>query len=241
MIPAVDVLDGNVVRLRQGRYDEVTVFGDDPAARLVSWVESGAEIVHVVDLAGARDGFGDTDMWQRLGETGVPFQIGGGIRTLEAATLAIESGAARVVLGTAAVWDPTLVAAIVSAVGSERIVAAIDVREGMATGAGWLDEGRKLADVLGDLVAAGISRVLATGIATDGTLAGPDTRLLQDVIRLAPSLALIASGGVGTLADISKVAALDVEAAIVGRALYDDKFTFAEAARAASRDLDSEL
>lgn len=239
VIPAVDVLDGKVVRLRQGRYDDVTVYGDDPAARLVSWVEDGAQIVHVVDLAGARDGTGDRSMLQKLGETGVPFQIGGGIRTLEDAKVAVDSGAARVVLGTAAVWDPALTGSIVSAIGSEHVVAAIDVREGKATGAGWLDTGRDLADVLGELVAAGVVRVLATGIATDGTLAGPDTQLLEDVIQMAPSLALIASGGVGTLEDISKVAALDVEAAIVGRALYDDRFTFPEAARAANRGSDS--
>ena len=239
VIPAVDVLDGNVVRLRQGRYDEVTVFGDDPAAMVGSWVDAGAEIVHVVDLAGARDGVGDRTMWQRLGATGVPFQIGGGIRTMQDATMAIGSGAARVVLGTAAVWDPALVEGIVAAIGSEQVVAAIDVRDGKATGAGWLDGGRELGDVLGSLVAAGVSRVLATGIATDGTLAGPDTRLLEDVIRIAPSLAVIASGGVGTLDDISKVATFNAEAAIVGRALYDDRFTFSEAAEAASRGFDS--
>jgi len=116
------------------------------------------------------------------------------------------------------------------------VVAAIDVKEGRATGAGWLDDGRDLSDVLQDLGDAGVMRVLATGIVTDGTLAGPDTRLLQDVMGLSPDLALIASGGVGTLDDISQIAKFDVEAAIVGRALYDDRFTFAEAAAAAAGD-----
>ncbi len=234
VIPAVDVLDGKVVRLRQGRYDEVTVYGDDPAGKVDEWVRQGAKIVHVVDLAGARDGAGDRKMWRSIGERGLPFQIGGGIRTLEAATAVIEAGATRVVLGTAAVWDPLLVAKIVDAIGSEQVVAAIDVRGGKATGAGWLDDGRELADVLGDLVVAGVVRVLATGIATDGTLAGPDIGLLEDVMRLAPSLRLIASGGVGTLDDVATIAALDVESAIVGRALYDNRFTFAAAAAAAS-------
>ena len=234
IIPAVDMLDGQVVRLRQGRYDDVTIFADDPAEQLRSWGEQGAKIVHVVDLAGARDGNGDQEMWRRLGATAVPFQIGGGIRTREAAEAVIDAGASRVVLGTAAVWQPDLVGEIVNAVGPDRVVAAIDVRSGMATGAGWLDGGRRLADVLSDLASVGVVRALATGIATDGTLAGPDIGLLEQVIELAPSLALIASGGVGSLEDIAAVAGLNVEAVIVGRALYDDKFTFAQAADAAS-------
>ncbi len=237
VIPAVDILDGKVVRLRQGRYDEVTVYAEDPAEQLRVWGDQGARIVHVVDLAGARDGSGDRDTWRRLGRAGVPFQIGGGIRTRESAEAVIASGASRVVLGTAAVWNPALAAEIVSAVGAEQVVAAIDVREGKATGAGWLDEGRELDGVLSDITNAGVVRALATGIATDGTLAGPDVALLQRVIGLAPELAVIASGGVGTLADISAVAQLEVEAAIVGRALYDAKFTYAEAADAAAQSL----
>jgi phosphoribosylformimino-5-aminoimidazole carboxamide ribotide isomerase len=234
VIPAIDVLDGNVVRLRQGRYDDVTVYADDPAAQLASWAEQGAPIVHVVDLAGARDGAGDRAMWRRLGASGVPFQIGGGIRTQEAAAAVLAAGASRVVLGTAAVWDPHLAAAIVAAVGTEQVVAAIDVRAGKATGAGWLDEGRDLGAVVQDLTEAGVTRALATGITTDGTLAGPDTELLRDVIELAPDLALIASGGVGSLQDITMVAGFGVEAAIVGRALYDGQFTYGEAAAAAA-------
>lgn len=230
VIPAIDMLDGKVVRLRQGRYDEVTVYADDPAQQLRVWHEQGAPIVHVVDLAGARDGSGNTEAWRRLGATGIPFQIGGGIRTQEAAEAVIAAGAARVVLGTAAVWDPELTGAIVGAVGSDRVVAAVDVRDGRATGAGWLDDGRDLGAVLSDLAAAGVVRALVTGIATDGTLAGPDLDLLRDALEMAPDVAMIASGGVGSLADIAAVARLNVEAAIVGRALYDRRFTYREAA-----------
>lgn len=234
VIPAIDMLDGKVVRLRQGRYDEVTVYADDPAQQLLSWHEQGAPIVHVVDLAGARDGSGDERVWRRLGETGIPFQIGGGIRTRQAAEAVIAAGAARVVLGTAAVWDPELTEAIVRSIGASRVVAAIDVRAGKATGAGWLDTGRDLGEVMADLTSAGVVRALVTGIATDGTLAGPDLALLQDALAMAPNLAVIASGGVGTLDDIAAVAGLDVEAAIVGRALYDKRFTYEQAAAACS-------
>ncbi len=233
VIPAIDMLDGKVVRLRRGNYQEVTVYADDPAAQLEAWGDQGAKIVHIVDLAGARDGGGDQTVWRRLGGTGVPFQLGGGIRTLASAEAVLEAGAARVVLGTAAVWDPELTGEIVTSVGAEHVVAAVDVRAGKATGAGWLDEGRELGEVLTDLSAAGVVRALATGIATDGTLDGPDLKLLERVAATAPELALIASGGVGSLADIERVATLEVEAAIVGRALYDGRFTFAEAAQAA--------
>lgn len=233
VIPAVDVLDGRVVRLHQGRYDEVTIYADDPAAQVRSWVEQGARIVHVVDLAGARDGAGDRSLWNRLGQVGVAFQIGGGIRTVDDAEGAIAAGASRVVLGTAAVWEPEVVATLVAQVGADRVVAAIDVRDGRATGAGWLDAGRDVDEVLVRLGDSGVTRVLATGIATDGTLAGPDTNLLAGVARVAPGLALIASGGVGSLDDVRGLAALDVEAVIVGKALYDGRFSFAEAASAA--------
>ena len=234
IIPAVDVLDGRVVRLRQGRYDDVTVFAQDPAAMVESWIDEGARIVHVVDLAGARDGSGDRDLWIRLGDTGLPFQLGGGIRTRADAEALIASGAQRAVLGTAAVWEKDVVADVVGALGADAVVAAVDVREGRATGAGWRDHGRDLRAVLVDLVDAGVHRVLATGIAGDGMLTGPDTELLDQIASIAPDLALIASGGVGTLDDISKVAAMGVEAAIVGRALYDGRFTFAEAAETAA-------
>ena len=233
VIPAIDVLDGRVVRLRQGRYDDVTIYRDDPAAMLEAWSEQGAEIIHVVDLAGARDGSGDRELWERLGATGVRFQLGGGIRTIAAAQEVVASGADRVVLGTAAVWEPAVAAGVVDALGAESVVAAIDVRDGKATGAGWLDTGRELPVVLRDLVDAGVVRALATGISRDGTLEGPDTALLEQVSAAAPELALIASGGVGTLADIALVAGLDVEAVIVGRALYDGRFSFEEAAAAA--------
>jgi len=233
VIPSVDVLDGNVVRLHQGRYDEVTVYDDAPAVRVASWVEQGAPIVHVVDLEGARDGTGSRNLWRRLGQTGAPFQIGGGIRTVGDAEAAIVAGASRVVLGTAAVWDSAVMLAVVQSIGSDRVVAAIDVRDGRATGAGWLDDGRDLDQVLVDLVDSGVTRVLATGIARDGTLAGPDTGLLADVARVAPGLALIASGGVGSLDDVRELAKLDVEAAIVGKALYDGRFSYADAVAAA--------
>jgi len=234
IIPAIDVLGGRVVRLTRGSYDDVTGYGDDPAAMLGSWSSQGAALVHVVDLEGARSGTPDRELWYRLGATGLPFQVGGGIRTMEAASEAIGAGAARVVLGTAAVWDPDAVAAIIARLGPEYVVGAIDVRDGKASGAGWLDAGRNLAEVLGGLGAAGLRRILATGIARDGTMAGPDVELLAAIETIAPDLDVIASGGVGTLDDLVALKARRVGSVIVGRALYEGAFTLEQAMQVAS-------
>ena len=126
IIPAVDVLDGKVVRLMHGDYDRVTVYGEDPVAQALEWMRQGAELVHVVDLEGARSGAPDESLWRRLAEAGVAFQVGGGIRTAEIADRALDAGARRVVLGTAAVWDPDILGRILD---PARVVAAVDVRQ----------------------------------------------------------------------------------------------------------------
>jgi phosphoribosylformimino-5-aminoimidazole carboxamide ribotide isomerase len=236
LIPAVDVLGGQVVRLVEGDYNRVTVYADDPVAQAARWVADGAALVHVVDLEGARDGEFNEGLWRGLAEAGVPFQVGGGIRGRDAAEHAIASGAARVVMGTAAVWHPHIVAGVVEAVGPARVVAALDVRDGKATGTGWLDEGQDLTSVVERVVAAGVVRVLVTGIGTDGRMTGPDCDVIEEVQRLAPGLAVLGSGGVGSLEDLDLLAQTGVEGAIVGRALYEGEFTVQSAvARLAAR------
>jgi phosphoribosylformimino-5-aminoimidazole carboxamide ribotide isomerase len=234
IIPAVDVLDGRVVRLERGDYERVTVYGDDPAAQAAAFIGEGAARVHVVDLAGARDGTHAIGLWRSLAGAGVVFQVGGGIRTPETAAAAVEAGAGRVVVGTAAVWEPEVLAAIAAAVGPDRVVVAVDVRNGKATGAGWRDEGRDLDAVLADVVGAGVPRVLVTGIARDGMMTGPDVELLTRTQELAPGLHVIASGGVGRLDDVIDVARRGVEGVIIGRAIYEGVFTVSEAIAAAS-------
>ncbi len=229
ILPAVDVLDGAVVRLTRGDYDDVTVYGDDPVAMAVSFVADGADLVHVVDLAGARDGTHDLELWRRLGTAGIPYQVGGGIRDASRAEAAVAAGATRVVVGTAAVWAPAARTEILGAVGADAFVAALDVSDGRARGAGWTDEGRPLAEVAAELQSVGVRRALVTGIARDGMLTGPDVGVLDEVAAAAPELALIGSGGVGTLDDLRALARHGVEGAIVGRALYEGRFTVAEA------------
>jgi len=207
IIPAVDVLDGQVVRLLQGSYDKVTTYAADPIEVASAWTADGATLIHVVDLTGARTGEPDVNLWRDLGRSGIAFQIGGGIRDPNLAVRALETGALRVVVGTAAVTSAQLLSEIVSVAGSEHVVAAIDVRGGLAR---------------------------VTGIDRDGALNGPNVELLAKVRSAAPSLQLIASGGVSSLADITTLAAFPCDGAIIGRALYEHCFTLDEAIGAAA-------
>ncbi|NND04681.1 MAG: 1-(5-phosphoribosyl)-5-[(5-phosphoribosylamino)methylideneamino] imidazole-4-carboxamide isomerase [Acidimicrobiia bacterium] len=227
LIPAIDVLDGKVVRLERGQYDAVTVYAEDPVQIAEEFAAAGASMLHIVDLEGARSGTSDRVLRRRLAESGVPFQTGGGLRTAAAVVDAVEDGASRAVIGTAAVWSEGVVGEMIAAVGASRIVAAVDVAEGRARGVGWLDEGRPVADVVADLVGQGIERALVTAIARDGMMSGPDLDLLEFVA--AEGLTVIASGGVGSLADLAAIRRRGLAGAIVGRALYEGRFTVEEA------------
>jgi phosphoribosylformimino-5-aminoimidazole carboxamide ribotide isomerase len=228
IIPAVDVLDGNVVRLTHGDFDRVTVYDPDPVGRASRWMSEGAALVHVVDLDGARTGVPNPALWRSFSSARVRFQVGGGIRTAAVAESALEAGAERVVLGTAAVWDPAVLGGISDVA---RVVAAVDVRDGRATGEGWLDEGRELSEVLDDLAGQGVPRLLVTGIGRDGTMEGPEMELLGTVVGDG-RFRVIASGGVGTLDDLRRVAVAGCEGVIVGRALYESRFTLPDAVAA---------
>lgn len=230
VIPAVDVLGGQVVRLLRGSYDEVTVYGSDPTAVASRWIEQGASMVHVVDLVGARTGHPDPILWERLAADGISFQVGGGIRDAATARLALGTGASAVVMGTATVWDPQ----VLEAVGApDRVIAAIDVQRGQATGSGWIDEGKPLDEVLAPLESFGITRALVTAIVRDGTMSGPDLVLIGTVREAAPNLKITASGGVGELSDLRALAMAGCEAVVVGRALYENRFTLEQAIAAA--------
>jgi phosphoribosylformimino-5-aminoimidazole carboxamide ribotide isomerase len=223
VIPAIDVLGRMVVRLARGEYTQATEYAQDPAEVARRWADEGARRLHVVDLEGARSGQVDLDLWTAVAITGVSVQAGGGIRTAAVARAVLAAGAERVVMGTAAVWDPQALAGL-----GDRVVAAVDVRAGRATGAGWLDGGRDLGEVLDGLAAAGVARLLVTGISRDGMLAGPDFALTERVVG-DPRFRVIASGGVSNLADLERLAALGCEGAVVGRALYEGRFTMGAA------------
>ena len=232
LIPAIDVLDGNVVRLERGDYEAVTTYGTDPLDTARAFLDSGAPIVHVVDLEGARSGTADGALRRSLGTGGIRFQTGGGLRAVTDVTAAIADGATRAIVGTTAIWDMPELERMIAAVGPGALIVAVDVAGGRARGAGWLDEGRPLHELLGELVAVGIERVLVTAISRDGMMQGPDLNLLGTAVE--SGLAVIASGGVGDLADLESIVASGAAGAIVGRAIYENRFTVAEAVAAVS-------
>lgn len=227
VIPAVDVLGGKAVRLAQGDYDQVTRYADDPIDMVERWAGAGADLVHVVDLEGARSGVLNRGLVERLGALDTPIQFGGGIRTVESARVALGAGLSRLVVGSVLLGDGA--ADFASRVDVGAIVAGVDVRSGRARGSGWEDGGVDADEALQRVLDLGITTVLATGIETDGMMVGPDVVLLERFRAMASSCRLIASGGVGSLEHLDALVALGADAVVVGRALYEGRFTFEEA------------
>ena len=237
LIPAIDLLDGRVVRLAQGAYDAVTEYGHDPVAVAREFEAAGAERIHIVDLDAAREGRAmQADVIARVvGAVDVPCQIAGGIRDADAVATGLHAGADRVVLGSALISSPVLAKTLCERYGPDRIVAALDVRDGQALGDGWV-AGARGAEVIGlalALAEKGVRWFAVTAIARDGQLSGPDLELLESVRSAVPGAAIIASGGVSSLTDIRELARRDFPAAITGRALYEGTFTLSEALAAA--------
>ena len=231
ILPAIDLLGGKAVRLHQGRYDEVTVFSDDPPAVARKFREH-TDLVHVVDLEGAKEGRPvQEDVIRRIGG---PIQVGGGVRTKEAFEAYLALGARRIVLGTAAVNDPDLVRAL-SKAHPNVVVLAVDAKDGFVATQGWTNVSSKRAiDVVRELADVAIAAVLYTDIARDGTGTGPNVPATAALAAASP-FPVIASGGVGTNAHLEELAAIaNVESAVVGRALYDGSLTLAEAISSAA-------
>jgi len=237
--PAIDLLRGHAVRLHQGDYDKVTVYHDDPAALAASW-RGVARHLHVVDLEGARSGSPvESELVRRIVEAfGPGVQVGGGVRDREAIESYLGLGAERVVLGTAAIRDPDLVRAAVTAF-PDRIVLAVDAKDGLVATDGWREvSSRTAVDVVRELAALPISAVLYTDIARDGTRVGPN---VEATARLAAEggLPVLASGGIATLEDLRRLARHPgIAGAIVGRALYEKAFTLEDAVRVAKNHTD---
>ncbi|MFN8223686.1 MAG: 1-(5-phosphoribosyl)-5-[(5-phosphoribosylamino)methylideneamino] imidazole-4-carboxamide isomerase [Gaiellales bacterium] len=226
-IPAIDVLEGRVVRLREGRREKVTIEGGDPVELARRFASDGATRLHVVDLDGAFAGSPSFGLVARLaGATELPLQVGGGYRTLELAVAALEAGADRVMVGTAAL-APEFLAEAVPTLGAALVV-AIDVRDGRVAVDGWTRTEPITAPMLARRCAeAGVPRLLVTSTRRDGSLAGPDVELLASVIPVG--LPVIAAGGVSSLADLRELTELGCEAAVCGSALLAGRFTLPEA------------
>jgi len=237
LYPAIDLRGGRVVRLTEGRFDQETTYGTDPLAVARDYAAAGATWLHVVDLDGAKDptrrqpALSD----QRAPHSGLRVLAGGGIRAEAQVEALLAAGAARVIIGSLAVREPARVRGWLARFGAQHVVLAPDVRlEADGTpriaAAGWQETtGVALDDFLADHLAAGLVHVLCTDISRDGKLTGPNSALYARLVQQFPSLQLQASGGVSSLADLRALRAAHAAGAIIGRALYEKKFTLAEA------------
>jgi phosphoribosylformimino-5-aminoimidazole carboxamide ribotide isomerase len=230
LYPAVDVLGGKAVRLTQGDYARTTEYNADPLEAARGWVEAGARWLHLVDLDGARNGRPvNLDALQRISRLGVPVQYGGGLRSVADVEDAIDGGAKRVVLGTAAFLDPHLLEELVIA-HRDGIAVGLDVKGGRVAIRGWQERTQlSPAGAVEQLVEAGVKTIIYTKVDWDGTMQGADLRIARELGAVAGSADIIYSGGIGSLEDLRGLATLDLEGVIVGKALYEQRFTVQEA------------
>jgi phosphoribosylformimino-5-aminoimidazole carboxamide ribotide isomerase len=230
ILPAIDLQAGRCVRLVQGDFACSQEFSDDPAAVARRWQDEGARWLHVVDLDGAREGAPRNLAAIRAirAAISINIEVGGGLRSLESVETVLERGVQRVILGTAALKDRPFLRACLERWG-ERIVVGLDARNGLVATDGWLETSTVPALALAqELETEGVARFIYTDIARDGTLTGPNMEALKHLL-VGINRPIIASGGVSSLADLHALAALGVEGAIVGRALYTEEVKLAEA------------
>ncbi len=237
IIPALDLIDGKVVRLYQGDYAQKTVYSDDPQSQFTIYNQDGADWLHLVDLDGAKDvSKRQLDVIASLiANTPAKIQIGGGVRTEQDVKDLLDSGAQRVVIGSTAVKEPQMVAGWMKKYGAEHIVLALDINidaqgNKVVAVSGWQeDSGQTIESLLETYLAVGLKHVLCTDISKDGTLTGSNVDLYQELSAAYPQVAWQASGGIGSLDDIAAVARSGASGMIVGRALLEGKFTVKEA------------
>lgn len=237
IIPALDLIEGKVVRLHQGDYGQQRDYGSDPLPRLQDYERQGAQLLHLVDLTGAKDPAARQIALLKtlIAGVSVPVQVGGGIRSLDDVAALLAAGAARVVVGSTAVKDPEEVQQWFREFGAEAIVLALDVRidannRKEVAISGWQEAaGVTLEEVIEQYQPFGLKHVLCTDISRDGTLSGSNVALYQDVAARYPEVSFQSSGGIGSLDDIAALRGSGARGVIVGRALLENKFTVAEA------------
>jgi phosphoribosylformimino-5-aminoimidazole carboxamide ribotide isomerase len=237
LLPAIDILGGKAVRLTRGSFEaeDQTVYDTDPLAAARRWVSDGARALHVVDLEGARSGTpANYEQVRRIArEAGVPVQVGGGLRSVEAVRRAVDAGATRVVLGTAAYQDVDFIDAAVAEFG-DRVVVSVDARDGRLASAGWTEQTEiPVRVVIQRMTDRGVRRFVYSSIEHDGMLGGPDLEGADEVAQAVKG-SFLYSGGVSSLEDLSALAALrqvNLTGVIVGKALYEGRFTVAEGQR----------
>jgi phosphoribosylformimino-5-aminoimidazole carboxamide ribotide isomerase len=234
LYPAIDILGGNAVRLVKGDFDAKKVYDEDPLSAARGWKDAGARELHVVDLDGAKQGEPvNLEQLRRIvDQLEIPVQYGGGLRSGRAVADALAAGAARVILGTAAFTDPELLLRALDEHGPDRVLVSVDVRGGRVATAGWTETTEpSTAAVLERLYESGVRRLVYTNVDRDGMLEGPDLEEVR-AVAASTSASVTYSGGIGALADLEGLAALQepsLTGVIVGKALYEERFTVAEA------------
>ena len=235
LLPAIDILEGKAVRLAKGAFEHRTVYDADPLEAALRWASGGARALHVVDLDGARSGAPvNLEHVRRITQAlDIPVQVGGGLRSLEALEDAFGAGAARVVLGTAAYRDVDLLDEAVDRWG-DRVAVSVDARDGKLAASGWTEELEvPTEEVFRQLGSRGVRRFVYSSIERDGMLAGPDLEAASRVAQVVRG-SFIYSGGISSLEDLTALAGLrqvNLAGAIVGKALYENRFTVAQAQR----------
>jgi phosphoribosylformimino-5-aminoimidazole carboxamide ribotide isomerase len=242
ILPAIDIKDGTCVRLYQGDFDRLTTYDADPVQVAQRWQEAGASWLHVVDLDGALNGYpANLEAIRRIrSAVSLHIECGGGMRTLDSMQRMHDMGIDRIILGTIALTDPDLLQAALQR-WPERIVVGLDARDGRVAIAGWRETSQIQATALaGELAASGVARFVYTDIARDGALRGPNLPGLQAmqaaISGVSSGSALIASGGIASIADLQAIARLGIEGAIAGKALYTGTIDLAQAIQLCERE-----
>lgn len=226
LIPAIDIIDGKCVRLTKGDYQQKTVYNDSPADAARQFEDLGFQRLHVVDLDGAKSKHivNDYVLREIASATNLKIDFGGGLKTDDDISKAFDAGASMVTIGSIAVTNPELFGKWLDTYGAERIILGADVRNGMISINGWKeDSNQEILPFLQQYVDKGVKYVLCTDISKDGTLQGPAIQLYKDIKTTYPTLHLIASGGVGSNADIRNLAANEIDAVVFGKAFYEGK------------------
>ena len=237
IFPAIDIMDGGCVRLFKGDFNQRTNYDASPMEVAKSYAAAGAEWMHIVDLDGAKHGKTEqADLIIKVAkESGLKVQTGGGLRDLSQIQRLLDGGVERAVIGSLAVTNPQMVKFWIKEVGQQKICVALDVNIGedgepYPATRGWTETGsRTLWDVLDDYMGTGLSTILVTDISKDGVLSGANVDLYKSIMVQYPTLNLITSGGVGTLAHVKALKKLNPYGVIIGKALYENKFTLEEA------------
>lgn len=235
IIPAIDILDGKVVRLREGDYNQKTVYDVSIADMIETYRANGTELIHIIDLNGAKGDFSNQEtLFEIIRKTDIKVQYGGGIRTIEQVSKLLDAGIYRVIVGTQAITNPNFLSELSHEVGKKydyanRIVVAIDVLDEVIKYSGWMESSPiKLLDYVDKCLGLGFFRFLCTDINKDGKLGGAAVELYQKLLDHSPFIKLIASGGVSSMADIEELAKYNIRSVVVGKAIYENRISIDE-------------